>query len=85
MVELPLVASQAEDQVAQALFAAQLGIEHGHWLRPVGQFPGVGTLPGMGLHLVRKNLSRDKLEHLTQNSVLMCPKPLTPFNAWFFH
>ena len=46
-------AAQAEDQVAQALVAAELHVEQGCRLRPAGEFPGGGPLPGVGLQLVQ--------------------------------
>jgi hypothetical protein len=51
----------AEHYVPETFASAPLTEEHGSQMRPIGEPPRVRTLPGMGVHQVVENRSRDEL------------------------
>ena len=61
MIKLVSLPVDAEDYVPETFAGAPLAEEHGHQMRPIGELSRIRPLPGMAVHQVIENMSRDEL------------------------
>jgi hypothetical protein len=60
-IELVAWPTETKSQVPETFASAPLTEKHSRQMRPVGEFSGLGSLPGMAVNYAVENLSRDEL------------------------